>query len=64
MTTGLYILRTRFGVFELKHSNSTITRSFLLQDAEHATSECDYRDKPGAMRLAATVYIAGEAILC
>jgi len=27
-------------------------------DARHATSECDYRDEPGAMRLAATVYIA------
>ena len=27
-------------------------------DVMHATSECDYRNIPGAMRLAATVYIA------
>lgn len=30
----------------------------LGDDARHATSECDYRDSPGTMRLAATVYIA------
>lgn len=27
-------------------------------DVHHATSECDYRDNPGTMRLAATVYVA------
>ena len=27
-------------------------------DVHHATSECDYRDKPGTMRFAATIYIA------
>lgn len=35
----------------------------LCQYAEHATSECDYRDKPGEMRLAATVYITGKTRL-
>jgi hypothetical protein len=27
-------------------------------DVHHATSECDYRDNPGTMRFAATIYIA------
>ena len=27
-------------------------------DVHHATSECDYRDTPGKMRFAATIYIA------
>ena len=27
-------------------------------DVHHATSECDYRDNPGKMRFAATVYVA------
>jgi hypothetical protein len=27
-------------------------------DVNHATSECDYRDEPGKMRFAATIYIA------
>lgn len=40
--------------------NLLITHSFV-QLAEHATSECDYRDKLGAMRLAATVYITGKS---
>jgi len=61
--TGLCFVHTCIDVL-IQALNSTLFRFFLLQEAQHATTKCDYRDKPGAMRLAATVYIAGKASLC
>jgi hypothetical protein len=43
-------------VGRLKYENNIGV--MIGDEVYHATSECDYRNNPGAMRLAATVYIA------
>lgn len=43
-------------VGRLKYENNIGV--MIGDDVYHATSECDYRSKPGTMRFAATIYIA------
>jgi len=61
----LIIQGTDEPVFTQGRLNYEENIGILLGDfAEHATSECDYRDEPGAMRLAATIYITGKTSFC